>query len=522
MLPNVMYKGFMPGTHRVVRYYNDPGNLIIDEDLNVKGDGYCENNLRVDGRLILGDLHEIDVLTTTIYRAQDPIIQLNREDTTPDVTESGLQIFRGETGSIPNPLAKLFYTDDGSGNWTWKAGLGSNIYPILRIENNPSNKTLLFWDDDIKISKSIDEIRYLNISSPTRIVSTIPFYWTLPLNNKIKIRSTNITSSILDILRFAGSTTFSKTNFGFFNLTYDWGELLASPQYRIDSSTNGQGIEMMEGKNILYFNVSSPINPRTKFIFGQDGISIGKDDDDAALIQTDQTILRIESSNTTTPPTPPDSKICFRIGSSSSIPDQMCISHDEVTINVPFHPGNMEVEELKATKYTYTQPVGFNFFPTIAGWNNKSVLSDNGGPGSVDCFLDANINQLIYKYELKITYTLSPGVSGNFTIHAIINLGTYSSNLGQMENIRSIYGVKRRYSTDGTSIIQVYGIPPNDIYIEQPYDLRTSDPVGSSPYTITTAMLSGYHILSINASKEPHPLNNSKWEAIITIELKLP
>ena len=238
----------------------------------------------------------------------------------------------------------------------------------------------------------------------------------------------------------------------------------------------------------MLLSIRTPTHNRARYVF--DGVaSIGLDDAATAIFRTDLANARVEGATT----------VGLRAGTGGA--DQLSVTSALVTCGTDFSFGvnktsgsDLEVEALATSSLSYYLPVGFNTLPIIPGWPGTSTYD------GITSTLTTSEVSAVTKYELKIAHSILGDVGANYTIYAPINIGN------DMDNIRNLYGVVRLMS--GAVVTRVYGLPPNDISVEAPFNVDV---------WLTIANLAGFHLVSINMVKVI-----GDWEIIVTIETKHP
>lgn len=435
------------------------GPLIGRSTLEVFGD------TTLHGNLILSNTSIVDISAGTIYTFADPIIDLNTSFTGLFIPEAGLRIFRGD---FLDP-AYLRFTENALRTvLEWRIGVGADLLRIGRIADVMTDRHALYWDNTATAMASHPNIAF----NATDIAVSIPAYFDLPAGQPASyFRYNAIIDPAFSIQRYAAGVSADAIDFGFKTFTYD-GHTFT-------------GAARASALDSFLFAVRTPTHDRARFVF-EDVASMGLDDATTALLRTDLATMRIEGTT----------GVGLRAGVSGT--DQLTVTAAAVTSNVDVDfdthllTGRDSIIDATASgSQSFYLPAGLNPLPTIAGWPS-TVTYD----GVTSTLVSAEANART-KYELNIAYTIAAGAGANFKIYAPINIGN------DMANIRNIYGVVRLMS--GAVVQRVYGLPPNDISIEAPFDVDL-------PF-LSAVNLVGYHLLSINLVKVL-----GSWEIVVTVE----
>lgn len=461
-------KGDEPGNTHQVALSGEPGDQTVQGDFTVIGTSHFSDTIQVDGDLLLGTTSIVEVFAGTTYTFGDPLLDLNTTFTGSYIPEAGVKIFRGDL----LPSAQILFSEDLTRTTLeWRVGLAGDMLRIGRVADAMTDQHPLIWNVATSAMSSHPNIAF----NPTNITSSIPIQFDLPAGQPASyIRHNEIIDPEFSVQRYAGGLFADALQMGFRTVTYD--------------ATLFTGAAALSGENTMLFRIRTPTHDRARYIF--DGVaSIGLDDATTAIIRSDLATTRIEAATT----------VGLRAGVAGA--DQLTATAAQVTSAVDFSwganlaSGDDAIFAAAATaSESFYLPIGLTPLPTIVGWDNICTFD------GVDSTLSSSEVTACTRYEIKIAHTIAGGAGTNYTVYTPINIGN------DMDNIRSICGVVR--SMAGAVVQRVYGLPPNDISVELPFDI---DP------PLTIANLVGYHLLSINMVRVV-----GSWEIIVTIETKHP
>lgn len=462
-----------PGNQYRVAYAAEAGDLSIDGKLTVEGD------VEIHGDLLLINTTTVDVLSSTIYTFQDPIIDLNTSLTAPlPILDpgAGIRIFRGDP---PIKMAQILYTETGGIN-TWRVGLEDDMLRVGRIADAMTDQRAMYWNDADKSVVTHASITFAP-GAPGSATFDAPVFINTP---------TGGTSSYVQFVDAPGVTFSIQNKIG---LGVDDAFVFQfQNSYTYDSIVFSNAPDLSTSKVMRFSLNDTPTSGRNRYIF--DGVaSFGIDTDSAALIRSDTDPLRIEGTN----------NLYFRIGGAGA--NQIELDSATLTLGVDLdmnsndiiNAASLDVQDLTIERLNVNVPTGIDPIPVVLGWGGSLTYS-----GTTYTVSTAPItNRSMYEINIAYSYAGPPPFT-SATLVVPIYLGT------DMDKVRAIYGVHRQMSAPGGSVTQVYVIPPGDVWIQDPFAL---------PPDLTLGDVTGYHFLSINVVKKV-----GDWELLLTVVTQLP
>lgn len=470
-------KSDQPGNQRRIAHGTETGSLELIDFLRVGGVSWLDGDVHIAGNLFLSSSTIVDVTSNTIYTFADPVIFLNTTFTDLYIPEAGLRIFRGGGEDV----ARLLFMENDASRTVrvWKVGVGADILRIARIADSLTDQHAMFWNDS---TFSINTHAGINFQ-PTEAIFSIP--------TRVQIAA----AGGVPYYRFvdAPGKTFDIQN-------YDTGAEEDAFRFQFTDYTYGtvattRGADLSTDR-MMRFRLRTPANARIKYIFDTVG-NFGVDTDGAALLRTDLATFRIEGTTA----------VHLRAGTAGT--SQIEVAASLITFNQDLDMNlndilnltslatiNLDCDELTFERMNVIVPTGIDPIPVVGGWGGSITY---GGTTYTETSSEVTNTS---RYEVKIAFTHA-GLPSIATIVAPIHIGT------DMDKIRGVYGVMRKMTAPGGSVTQVYGIPTNDIWIQDSFTLNA--------FLTDPGTLDDYHLLSINVTKLV-----GDWEILATVVTQLP
>jgi len=475
-------RGDTYGNRQILPYLGESGDVKVKGILSVDGIATLNSDVYISGNLYFSSTSIVDVLSSSIYTANDSIIRVNLEFTTGYITESGMEVMRGA-----DPSAKLVYTEDPTQTVKlWKAGVGTDLLPIGRVANVMTDQSAIRWDS---VTNSLTSYTGLTLTD-LAILMGRPLQATIPTGYIYSwIRYNQPLNPIFAVEHWMGGLPDDAFWFGVDDYTYDG-----------QSFTNGCNFST---EKIMKLSVRTPSSNRVRYIL-DDVLSMGKDDsiagETASLLHTDTDQLRLESP----------ARLDLKVGTGGLGADgpkgQLIVSVDSAKFTVPINlsegisAATVTTNKLTTKSMNYEIPSSVDPLPTPTGWTGDITYGN--------LFYNVSwANRSDYtSYEVIINFTVSashPNLGSTTSIVVPIYLGL---DLG---NLRALSGVF--YKISGGNEISADGIAASDLRVEP-----ITFPLDGVYLTLPN--LANYYYLRISN----FVITEGVWKFIITIITKLP
>ena len=452
MPPLYFGKNQQPGDQELVGDGSELGSQTINGTLHVVGTSRFDDDVKFNGNVTLSSTTRVDILSTSIYDFEDPVIELNTSFSAAYIPEAGLSIFRG----IGEDYANLFFTEADASRTvkSWKIGIGVDMLRVARIADTLTDQHAMLWSNSTFSITSHPDIDF----EPTYALFSIPVIQELEAaDSSPYILFNDAPGKNFTIENDHAMALMEKCVFQF--MDYAYGGLSMS-----------EGVDF-SATSAMRFRVIGPDANRVQYIF--DSVAnFGVDVDGSALLRTDATDMRIEGASTVSlraGPVGTSQLVATTIDVDANV--DLDMNNHDIVAAASIETGELTYELLNVTPYL--QPI-----PIVPLWDGSITYDSITYVETTSNVQDQTV------YEVKITFTnVSDGP--NRTIVAPINIG------GDLSLVRSVTGVVQKLSAPLGPVVQVTGIPTGDIWIQPPFEL---DPT----YLTYPGNLDSFHLLSIN------------------------
>lgn len=451
-------KGDEPGDSKKTAMSGEEGSYRITGDLRVDGD------TRFDGTVTLGTVSILDVFESEVYTLGDPILRLNTLFAGAYVEGAGVAVARG--GVLPD--ARIFFIENPERTLLeWRAGLETDMLRLARIADDALGGRAMYWD---VAASALGSYAAMSLGVDAITTST-------PIQTRIStgggngyIRHDDGLSSTFSVERSTAGVRDAGIDIGFDAYTLEGVDFTGLPQ--------------ICGDGALMFLVVNQASPRNLYVF-DGGCNLGMDTDNASLIRTGANEIRIEGVV----------NVGLRAGTTGN--DQLLVAADKVEATVDVDYGAQKLTGLDASitavgteAITFEFNAGFVSYPVFAG---SDTITYDGVTSTISA---AQVSARM-SYEVRADHTILVGSGAPYTVYIPINIGD------DMINIRGMHGVVRKMN--GAVVERVYGIPPGDMSIEEPFDV--------DPPAITALKLAGFQLLSVRMMSV-----TGEWSILVTID----